>query len=91
MSYFRYLGEDASSVFDDLMPIDEARLLQEFLDVVEEERFKVDTDATENHMIIEGDVPDDLKVQLTTLLIFFWLDKRMEETVRSLGREQSKS
>lgn len=83
-SYFRYLGEDASSIFDDLLPIDEARLLQEFMDVVEDGRFKVDDDAKENHIVIEGDVPDDLKVKLTQLLIFYWLDKRMEEAVRSL-------
>lgn len=84
MSYFRYLGEDALTVFDDLEPIDDARLLQEFMDVVEEERFTVDVDRSDTCLQIEGDVPEDLKEVLRQLLIFYWFDQRMEETEMSL-------
>ena len=83
-SYFRYLGEDASSIFDDLIPIDEARLLQEFMDVVEDNRFEVDEESEDIHMVIKGKVPNDLRVKLTQLLIFFWLDRSMEDAVKDL-------
>lgn len=80
VSYFKYLGGDASSIFDDMALIDQARLLQVFMDVVEENRFNVDEDSKESHLTIVGDVPADLRQKLTQLLTFYWFDLRMDES-----------
>lgn len=79
-SYFRYFGDDAAEIIDDIEPLDQSRIVQNFIDAVEEDLYEVaELSDGDYGVYLDQQIPADIRGVLQLLLKFYILDKRITD------------